>query len=378
MGLENNLVGNVQSGNANATTATGSDANPYWLSEAYFTYKAGKSVVKMGRQALPQSISPLAYSESWGAFENTFEAAAVINSDIPNTTLVGAYVSRGNGQYYSQVVGGGISQNPMTFESYILGHGAAGLGNLGGTDHGSGAYMIAAINSSVPGLTLAGNYYDVADVANAYWLSASYDAKVAKLDLIYAGVTTEGAAKSIYHATTGDDTTNAFAAKVSGNVAGVSLGASYSNVSAGTLGMGNTATLSKDTAVNTAISAVTTNTALPTAGVGGSHTGAAAGYDDTTGYKIEAGYSVAGVNLGAYYNNIEVGKKSAQAAIAATTNTMGLVGGKKATLSSYALTAGTKIDDLNLAVAYVSESNDKNKSGIADENILRVVASINF
>ncbi|MEJ2497096.1 MAG: hypothetical protein P8Y43_06415, partial [Sulfurovaceae bacterium] len=43
-----------------------------------------------------KALSPFAFSESWNVFENTFEAALVVNSDIPNTTLVGAWVRSHN------------------------------------------------------------------------------------------------------------------------------------------------------------------------------------------------------------------------------------------------------------------------------------------
>ena len=66
------------------------------ITELYLTYGIGNTLVKVGRQELPKALSPLAFSESWNVFANTFEAAVVINSDIPNTTLVGAWVRSAN------------------------------------------------------------------------------------------------------------------------------------------------------------------------------------------------------------------------------------------------------------------------------------------
>jgi hypothetical protein len=69
------------------------------LTEAYLTYgiESANTSIKIGRQTLPKSLSPFAFSENWQMFENTFEAALVVNSSIPDTTLVGAYVTKGNG-----------------------------------------------------------------------------------------------------------------------------------------------------------------------------------------------------------------------------------------------------------------------------------------
>ena len=68
-----------------------------WISQAYLTYGIGNTSIKVGRQELPKSLSPFAFSEGWNVFKNTFEAALVVNTDIPDTTLVGAYVNRANG-----------------------------------------------------------------------------------------------------------------------------------------------------------------------------------------------------------------------------------------------------------------------------------------
>ena len=89
LGLEEDVVSNVMQ------TADGS-LNGGAITELYLTYGIGNTLVKVGRQELPKALSPLAFSENWNVFANTFEAAVVINSDIPNTTLVGAWVRSAN------------------------------------------------------------------------------------------------------------------------------------------------------------------------------------------------------------------------------------------------------------------------------------------
>ncbi len=66
------------------------------LTQLYLTYGLDSinTSVKVGRQTLPKSLSPFAFSENWQQFQNTFEAALVVNSSIPNTTLVYAFVTR--------------------------------------------------------------------------------------------------------------------------------------------------------------------------------------------------------------------------------------------------------------------------------------------
>ena len=53
-------------------------------------------MLKLVVNTLPKSLSPFAFSEGWNVFKNTFEAALVVNTDLPDTTLVYAYVTRSN------------------------------------------------------------------------------------------------------------------------------------------------------------------------------------------------------------------------------------------------------------------------------------------
>ncbi len=103
LGLEEDVVSNVMQ------SADGG-LNGGAITELYLTYGIGNTMIKVGRQTLPKALSPLAFSESWNVFENTFEAALVVNSDIPNTTLVGAWVRSHNthldlGQFDKWILG---------------------------------------------------------------------------------------------------------------------------------------------------------------------------------------------------------------------------------------------------------------------------------
>jgi len=116
------------------------------------TYNVGKTTLKLGRQELPKSLSPLAFSENWNVFKNTFDAALLINTDIPKTTLVGAYVANSNAGFTGDV----------TEYNNILGT--------------SAAYMITADTTAIPFVGLTGSYYHLSQIMNgagsadAWWI----------------------------------------------------------------------------------------------------------------------------------------------------------------------------------------------------------------
>jgi hypothetical protein len=92
-GLEGNLVSDVMQ-NVGSTTTGGVTANnsltdEIALTKIFIAKKIANTTVKIGRQELPKSLSPLAYSESWSVFKNTFEAILALNTDIPDTLIVG-------------------------------------------------------------------------------------------------------------------------------------------------------------------------------------------------------------------------------------------------------------------------------------------------
>jgi hypothetical protein len=176
LGLENNFVSGVWGG---AHTATAGGAQTYgsglggasvdtvnWFNEAWVAVTAGKTTAKVGRMALD---TPLAFTEAWSIEKNTFEAAVVINQDVPDTTLVGAFVGNGNG---TETFGTG---SKMHSNVSALGLATAGIVNGGGkfTTYGSdGAYAVGAINNSFKPLTIQAWYYNVMRIATAYWLQA--------------------------------------------------------------------------------------------------------------------------------------------------------------------------------------------------------------
>ena len=216
LGLENNLVGNVWGGahTAQAGTVDGGLAkdgtgatygqaangakvnNAAWVNEAWVAISTGKSIVKVGRMELD---TPLAFTEKWSIEKNTFEAAVLINQDIPDTTLVGAFVGNGNG---TENFGYDGSTTPVTnplanaqsnVQTLNLAAGPVVNGNGDFTTYGTnGAYAVGAINNSWKPLTVQAWYYDVTRLATAYWLQADLNIDNILVGGQYTGVTVEG------------------------------------------------------------------------------------------------------------------------------------------------------------------------------------------
>jgi len=141
-GLEKKLVGGTKQNAGTLYNTTDEIA----LTKIYVAKKVANTTVKVGRQELPQSLSPLAYTESFNVFKNTYDAVVVVNTDLPKTTLVGAMVGKSTGQDLNK------------------------LENLqvnGSLDVNGAAYMLTAVNSSLPMTTLTGTVYALRSITTA-------------------------------------------------------------------------------------------------------------------------------------------------------------------------------------------------------------------
>lgn len=153
------------------------------LGQAYLVGQFSKTTVKVGRQ---QIDTPLAGSDDIRMIPNLFEAALVINTDVPSTTLIGGYVARMagfdsaayNNNFSSLGLGtqGQTKASRTAFQSMSR----SALGGLVDTDlgHGQvgeqGVYVAAAINSSIKDLTLQAWEYRAVELVNAVYLQADY------------------------------------------------------------------------------------------------------------------------------------------------------------------------------------------------------------
>jgi len=204
LGLENNLVSNTWTGARNGVKDNA------WMGELWMAATVGKTTAKVGRMELD---TPLAFSEKWSIVPNTFNAAVLINQDLPDTTLVGAWVGQGNGL------------NPVGTEN----NNSVGwdyMGNDFGTFVSRGAYAAGAINNSFKPLVAQAWYYNVMDVADAYWLQADWDCQLVKdvkVGVQYANMDPKGTLNAQHSST-------AYAAKVAyAGVKNLTLTAAYSS-----------------------------------------------------------------------------------------------------------------------------------------------------
>jgi hypothetical protein len=186
LGVEHNLVNQVWS---NAQTAKGSTGASFaggaqvdsaiWFDEAWLAGTAFDTTLKIGRQALD---TPLAFSETWGVDKNTFEAVVLINQSIADTTLVATYIGKSNGaadDRASTREGGSGSLNDIgaTAAGYVAQDGEFSTFGTNGT------YCFGVVNNSIKPLTVQAWYYDMVQLAEAYWLQADL-----KIDGVLAGV----------------------------------------------------------------------------------------------------------------------------------------------------------------------------------------------
>jgi hypothetical protein len=157
----------------------------------------------------------LAFSEDWNVFKNTFDAAVAINTDIQDTTLVGAWVSGGN------------RHTDLSVMQDMSGGAIAG-----------GAYMVTVANKFIKEAPVTLSYYALKDVlgaesGSAVWGDVQVDAGLpVKIGLQGGQIMPEN----------GLEDTKAFGAKVSGKVENINLSCAYSSVNNGTIAVENVGT----------------------------------------------------------------------------------------------------------------------------------------
>jgi len=333
LGLENNFVSNVW-GSAHTATANG---NPYpakvnnanWMNEAWVAATVSKTTVKIGRMELD---TPLAFTETWSIEKNTFEAAVVVNQDVPDTTIVGAYIGNGNGTTDGSVATDipGLTRAPLA---------VGGVVNDGGdfnTYGKSGAYAIGVINNSFKPLTVQAWYYDLSKLATAYWLQA--DLNCQKIPGLIAGLQ--------YTSTTvgNGDASQTFAGMVGYEVKDLlTAKLAYSNTSTdGDLFGGNTATASGASKLYT--EAWWNYGQVTTAGTDAYHV------------SVEGNYQT--VDLGFYFTYADHDKAVSSQ-----------------DLTEFALTASKSFGPLDTTLAYINYDLGKNTDTV---NMIQAYLTLNF
>ena len=248
------------------------------LSEAYVAYNIGKTTAMVGRMYLD---TPLVSGSGSRIIKEAFEGAAVINTDLPNTTLIAGYVQK----FQSRTNGAGdIGEFSKKGVST----------NTASVDINDGAYTAAVINKSISGLTLTGAYaYAEANSAidvNIVYVEALYEGKMGEIGYVLGA---QDYYNIIDNAGTPDDSINLYAVKAGLSYKGINGTVAFSQVS-------DDATLA-----NTIISGIGNGADLlytdPVIAMNGYNR-------DTKSYLIDLNYDVtAAANIGARYVLAEMG-----------------------------------------------------------------------
>ena len=317
LGLEEDVVSNV------FQTADG-NLNGGAITELYATYGIGNTSIKLGRQELPKALSPFAYSEGTfdALFANTYGAALVVNTDIPDTVLVGAWVQNANG--------------------------GGNLGDFNKLNDNDGVWMLTAQNKSIADLTLTGSVYYATDFLTTdnlviAWLDAGY--KMGDMNLGLQGGTVRHDAFI--------DNTVAFGGKLEGKANIISYGVAVTDVNDGGLVMigGVPTSVGFDGVFN--VGGGTDNVLYTTLENN-------VGYDsfDSTTYMAKIGADVLGGNLG----------------LAAAYSDLGNAWGTTTdSFTEVDLAYTTTVGALDLTAMYVYSDDDAN-----DWNTIKVKAVYNF
>jgi hypothetical protein len=201
------------------------------LTQAYLTYgiDAISTSLKVGRQHLPKSLSPFAFTEGWQAVKNSFDAALVVNSSLPDTTAVYAFVKKSN-----RSVGDLNNFN-----------------NINPSD--DGVHMLTLQNKSIDNLTLTGSWYYAPNMISAmgiptpivgYPFTLNGDVNVLWGDIAY-NIDDYGIGLAVQGGQVSPDklsNTSAWGAKITGNLSMFNLLAAYSHVGDGAVPIHNLGT----------------------------------------------------------------------------------------------------------------------------------------
>lgn len=155
------------------------------LSEAYVGYAMDKTALKVGRQFI---ATPLIAGSPNRIITQSFEGATLTNTNLPQTMIFAGYVNK----YQNRTdMAGNVADftNNFWLASPLPGAGSA----IGGvtskawnTLDGEG-YSLMAVNQSIPGVKLTGQWVGITDLADLYYAEAAYSGKASNFTYGLAG-----------------------------------------------------------------------------------------------------------------------------------------------------------------------------------------------
>ncbi|MDP2849819.1 MAG: hypothetical protein Q8O20_01965 [Sulfuricurvum sp.] len=347
LGLENNMVANTwTSGHTN-----GVEDNS-WISELWLAGTIGKTTAKLGRMELD---TPLAFSEKWSVAANTFDAAVLINQDLPDTTLVAAWVGKGNGVNHlaplaglGEVAATKDNGSAVGLDAYMA------TGAKYSTFGEAGAYAVAAVNNSFKPLTAQAWYYNVSSVADAYWLQADINCELVKgvkIGAQLAKIDPKGVVNGIVPNAKDSD---AYAFKLGyEGVQNLKVSVAYSDVDEdGVLNIANTATNNLVAGQSKLYTEAWWNYGY-------------VGAPGATSWNVTAEYDAGFAKLGTYYTNVSVDNTGN--AVIATLRSLGASRADNTNMTEVAVTASKSFGPLDATLAYIStDADDQNTNVNAD------------
>jgi len=162
------------------TLLSKNNENDFYLGEAYLQYKNGNTIFKGGRQKLD---TPMAGSDDARMLPNLFEAYVLSNTDVKDTTLIAAHVTKFAQGTFGRVYNAAASTSDALL-SVTSGYSMVDSRNQTGDFVNMGKYAIgesnggvsvaAAIYSGTPGLKLQVWDYYAHDILNAIYAEANY------------------------------------------------------------------------------------------------------------------------------------------------------------------------------------------------------------
>ena len=194
------------------------------VGEAYLQYKYGKTAFKAGRQKLN---TPMAGADDARMVPNLFEAYVLSNTDISDTTLIAAHVTRFAQGTFGRAYNGGVLAATAGYSAVDSRNKVGQFTNMGSYAVGestAGVSVVAATYTGVKNLKLQLWDYYAHDILNVVYAQADYKWNCLLSDSVKPFV----AAQLIKENGVGEE----YAGEVNGLYWGAKLGAKVENFTA--------------------------------------------------------------------------------------------------------------------------------------------------
>ncbi|MBN2823893.1 MAG: OprD family outer membrane porin [Campylobacterales bacterium] len=144
------------------------------LGEAYLQYKFGNTLIKVGRQRID---TPMAGSDDARMLPNLFEGALIANSDLPDTSLVLAHITKFAQGTFGRVYNGGILSATSGYSAVDSRTRAGEFVKMGDYAIGAdtdGVSVLGITYTGIPNLKLQVWDYYAHDILNVLYAQADY------------------------------------------------------------------------------------------------------------------------------------------------------------------------------------------------------------